>query len=286
MCTPEMPDFNSAEYEDLIGNLSSGACVFFGAGVSKLSGYKLWSELKTEMIKRFWKRRKELEGVPNNFSYSLMEYLTRLEDEIEVMSYLYNVDNNIFVEEIKTVFHEDQNRATDTAYSYLNRLNNGKNIFVTTNIDMGFQKYLGLNDKFVAIAPNFSNSPKRINYLHGRLDKEESWIFTQSQYHDHYFGENPHCMDFIRNIFENYSVIFIGYGLRDNEILTGLRLCNKKRRHYWLQSTYGDKENYLKIRATNLREVNVYQIRYLIDDEGEGQLYTILDRMYKVLAAK
>lgn len=285
MCTPEIPDFNSAEYDDLIDNLNDGACVFFGAGLSKLSGYKLWSELKKKMINRFWKRRKE-NRLTDKINYSLIRYLISFEDEIEVMTYLYNVDKNIFVEEITTIFHEDQKRATDTAYNYLNRLNNGKNIFVTTNIDMGFQKYLGLDDKSVAIAPHFINPPKRINYLHGRLDKEKTWIFTEAQYHDHYFGENPLCMNFIKYIFENFSVVFIGYGLRDNEILTGLRSCNKKRRHYWLESSYRHKEDYLKIRSTNLREVNIRLIPYLIDTDGEELLFTVLDRMYKVLAVK
>jgi hypothetical protein len=285
MCTPKIPDFNSAEYDDLIDNLTDGACVFFGAGVSKLSGYKLWSELKKEMIKRFWKKSKE-KMLTDKFDYSLMKYLVSFEDEIQVMSYLYNIDKKVFVEEMTNVFHEDQKRATGTAYNSLNRLHNGKNIFVTTNIDMGFQKYLGLDDKSVAIVPHFINPPKRINYLHGRLDKYKTWIFTEAQYHDHYFGENPLCMNFIKYIFENYSVVFIGYGLRDNEILTGLRSCNKKRRHYWLESSYRYKEDYLKIRSTNLREVNIHLIPYLIDTDGEELLFTVLDRMYKVLVAK
>ena len=93
-------------------------------------------------------------------------------------------------------------------------------------------------------------------------------------------------MDFIKNIFENYSVVFIGYGLRDNEILTGLRLCNKKRRHYWLESSYRDKEDYLNIRSTNLGEVNIHLIPYLIDNYGDELLYIVLDGMYNALAAK
>jgi len=96
MCTPKIPDFNSAEYNDLIDNLTDGACVFFGAGVSKLSAYKLWSELKKEIIERFWKRRKE-KRLTDKINYSLMKNLISFEDEIEVMSYLYNVDKNIFV---------------------------------------------------------------------------------------------------------------------------------------------------------------------------------------------
>ena len=204
MCTPEIPDFNSAEYEELIDNLTSGACIFFGAGVSKLAGYKLWDELKKEMIKRFWERRKELRLInPDQFDHSLMRSLIDLNDEIESLSYLYNLNNIIFAEEIKAIFHEDQNKAGNKPYDYLNRLNNGKNFFVTTNIDVGFQKYLGINDNNVAIAPNFSNPPKIINYLHGRVDKENTWVFTGTQYHDNYHGKNPYCMDFIKSIFED-----------------------------------------------------------------------------------
>ncbi|MBI2487445.1 MAG: hypothetical protein HYW01_10915 [Deltaproteobacteria bacterium] len=59
MSITEIPDFNSSEYEDLIDNLLNGACIFFGAGVSKLAGYKLWRELANELVERFWEKRKK-----------------------------------------------------------------------------------------------------------------------------------------------------------------------------------------------------------------------------------
>ena len=42
---------------------------------------------------------------------------------------------------------------TNKIYELLNKLNNNKNFFVTTNIDRGLQKYLGLPDEGVSINP-------------------------------------------------------------------------------------------------------------------------------------
>jgi hypothetical protein len=100
---------------------------------------------------------------------------------------------------------------------------------------MGFQKYLGIDDSSVSIAPGFCYPPTRINYLHGRIDKEESWIFTSTHYINSYDINGAPCMEFIKKIFENYSVIFIGYGLREHEILRGINRSKKNRQHFWLE---------------------------------------------------
>ena len=53
----DVPNFDASQYENLILSLLQGTCIFIGAGVSKLAGYKLWAELKNAMIDYFWSKR-------------------------------------------------------------------------------------------------------------------------------------------------------------------------------------------------------------------------------------
>jgi hypothetical protein len=94
-------------------------------------------------------------------------------------------------------------------------------------------------------------------------------------------------MGFATTVFENYNVIFIGYGLREYEILQGITNSKNKKRHYWLEQSFRKREDYLKIRATNLREnYNITLIPYFIDMNGHEVLYKVLDELYKVIESK
>jgi len=41
LTTDKIPDFADSKYQNLIEALKNGTCVFFGAGVSKIAGYRL-----------------------------------------------------------------------------------------------------------------------------------------------------------------------------------------------------------------------------------------------------
>ena len=55
-----IPDFSVPKYENLVLSLQKGTCIFTGAGISKLGGYKLWDELKNEMVDYFWMNKGKL----------------------------------------------------------------------------------------------------------------------------------------------------------------------------------------------------------------------------------
>lgn len=282
----DVPNFDASQYENLILSLLQGTCIFIGAGVSKLAGYKLWAELKNAMIDYFWSKR---DGLPfqnrSNFDYSMCESLKNHKDIIETFDYLYYADKNLFNAGIKDIFYSDEMVVTNKIYELLNKLNNNKNFFVTTNIDRGLQKYLGLPDEGVSINPIFENPPKLIAYLHGRIDREDTWIFTTTQYSKGYIRENAPCMNYLKNIFDNFNVLFIGYGLSEPEITQAISLTTKRKTHYWLEGSRRNTEDYLKIRSTTLKEnFNIKLIPYCIDDKGDELLYDVIDTLYKTIS--
>jgi hypothetical protein len=92
------------------------------------------------------------------------------------------LDSSLFYSGIKEIFYQDEKKSMSKVYQELNKLNNGKNFFITTNIDKGFEKYLGLRADQPSIFPSFRNKQiPLLTYLHGRIDKVDSWIFTRDQ---------------------------------------------------------------------------------------------------------
>ena len=281
----EIPDFNIPKYENLILSLQKGTCIFTGAGISKLGGYKLWHELKDEMVDYFWKNQaKSTFRKRSDLDLSFCENLKTHGDIIETFEYLYLLNSSLFLSGIKDIFYVDSMRASNKVYQILNQLNNGKNIFVTTNIDDGFQKYMGIADGEVSIHPNFHNPPKLISYLHGRIDSEDTWILTRSQYNKGYINRSAPCSKFLVDIFENYSVLFIGYGLREDDVKRALSLTTKRKTHYWIEGSRRNVKDHLKIRSTTLKEnYNIIFIPYYIDAKGQEVLYEVISSLYKIM---
>ena len=286
--TYETSDFNSSQYEDLVGTLEKGTCLFMGAGVSKLAGYKTWDELRKEMVEYFWKEKdKRPFSEREKFDLSLCENLKKHGDIIEVFDYLYYKDKGLFVSGVKDIFKVDERSMSIKIYQLLKKLDNGKSFFVTTNIDKGLQKYLEIPDDRISISPRFTNPPKYINYLHGRIDFEETWILTRAQYNKGYYDEDAPCMNFIAHIFESYNVLFIGYGLREEEIMQAILKTGKRKLHYWLEPYSRNKRDFLEIRGTNLKEnYNIVLIPYSIDKDDYEGLYKVINRLSMSITKK
>jgi hypothetical protein len=280
-----VPDFTTPKYENLILSLQNGTCIFTGAGVSKLAGYKLWDELKHEMVDYFWDNKGKLTFTKSrDLDLSLCETLKTNADIIDTFDYLYLLDKSLFTSGIKSIFYATITGASNKVFEALNQLNNGKNIFVSTNIDDAFQKYMGLTDDAVSIYPTFRNPLSLITYLHGRIDLEHTWIFTRSQYNKGYVDTSAPCLNLLVDIFKNYNVLFLGYGLREDDIERAISLTNKRKTHYWIEGSTRNVEDSLKIRSTTLKEnYNINLIPYYIDADGQGLLCEVISSLSKIM---
>ncbi len=99
-----IPNFNKPDYIELIDSLKKGTCIFIGAGISKLAGYKLWKELSDEMVEAYWKARK--------IDYSTKCILSKNENCIENMDYLFFCDETFFREIITKIFKNVKEKMT------------------------------------------------------------------------------------------------------------------------------------------------------------------------------
>ncbi|MDL1987480.1 MAG: SIR2 family protein [Deltaproteobacteria bacterium] len=278
-----IPNFYLPVYEHLINVLRKGACIFFGAGISKIAGYKLWEELKVKMVDHFWANRDRLGGEKKRkFDYSFCQNLKRHEHIIEAFDNLYILNEDLYISGIKSIFDSDKNNTNDLIFKLLYKVNTGNSFYITTNIDKGFQNCAKIGDPNVSIYHDFSNPPKLINYIHGRIDYEKTWIFTREKYMEAYSLDSSPCMDFLKQIFDNYSVIFFGYGLREEEIMMAMAKTNKKRQHYWIEPIYRNKFDYLKIRSTSLKKnYNITLVPYSIDSLGHEAIIKVIESLNK-----
>jgi hypothetical protein len=275
----------------LLKSLKEEMCIFFGAGLSYMAGYKSWSELANTLNSRFWEKR---EILPLNkkeiYRYSVKEGLNDLANNgkcKEVFSFLQSLDEALYVFEMKNIFSESEERENQKIWSFLQKLTNQNIFFITTNIDRSFEKYMYLSEGEVAVQPEFSNPPKKLNYLHGRLDKERSWVFTTQEYDSVYYRGVKSCDNFLKYIYNTYNVLFIGYGLAEEDIMRPLKLelPNKTGKSYfWLEGISGNNSAKLLTRSTNLKNsYNIDIIPYDIETNGYEEIYRVLDDLYKEL---
>jgi hypothetical protein len=59
--------------------------------------------------------------------------------------------------------------------------------------------------------------PGTVVHLHGSMDDPDSMVVTTSDYLSHY-GE-PHVQAFLDELFNRFTILFIGYGLEESEVL-------------------------------------------------------------------
>jgi hypothetical protein len=122
-----------------------------------------------------------------------------------------------------------------------------------------------------------------INYIHGRIDYEFTWIFTRKKYIEGYSSDSSPCMAFLRQIFDNYSVVFFGYGLHEEKIMMAMAKTNKKRRHYWIEPICRNKFDHLKIRSTSLKEnFNITLVPYSIEVFGHEAIIKVIESLNMV----
>jgi hypothetical protein len=83
-------------------------------------------------------------------------------------------------------------------------------------------------------------------HLHGSVEEPESMIMTTPQYLKHY--SDGQVQDFLLDLFERHTVLFLGYGLDEMEILEhilrkgGDKADRPRRRMYMLSGFYSHQE--------------------------------------------
>lgn len=132
-------------------------------------------------------------------------------------------------------------------------------------------------------------------HIHGSIEEIESMVISNEDYIQQYSSthrnksRNKKCEDFLKHVFNNdYTIVFIGYGLAELEILQHLFNCNTKNNgtvnnRYMLLSCFSDdyfKVNYLYNYYKDNYGVEI--IPYDLAELGYEKLEEVLNHLVKM----
>lgn len=254
--------------------------VFIGAGVSRLLGSSSWDDIANNLIKKCYEK--------NIINYRESDSLKQIKDPKKVITVCYNLlkaSNNekIYYETLENSIEADTNRLnSQNIYNEIYRL---RALFITTNIDSHFHNYFE-ETNIIFKENDFISSNIDINklyHIHGCLKKDRnSIIFTIPDYIKRY--NQKIFKNFLEKIFEEYTVLFLGYGLAEFELLDFLitkydgQLEPKELKHFILLPFYHGEENLLSFERYYYNSMGIEVIPYEKDERGYEQLYEVLKK--------
>ena len=197
--------------------LDGSLVLFVGAGVSMLLGLPSWQGLAASVLEEL-RTNKYL-------NYSEIEQLKNLDPKKQLsIAFLIAKQNKYRIETEKYLNKKNRNSAV---YEHLNKIGSS---CVTTNYDEFLEpKFVNKKDGSKT-APKANrvfdrermyakllNEPGSVVHLHGCIQNADSMVITTKDYLEHYDSEK--VQSFLGELFEKKTVLFLGYGLEEAEIL-------------------------------------------------------------------
>ncbi len=199
--------------QELVDAAASGMLVVFvGAGISRLVGCPSWDGFATDVLRQL---------VPEHMDFHEKSLIAAIPDPRKRLSIAKIIeDENHATIDYEKIFAVDNPKSD--IYNYLNSY---QCIFVTTNYDL-------------LISPDISKSKKEedwrffnredvlrekldgqgnVIHLHGCVKNPKKMIVTTRDYLEHYASKE--IQTFLEYLFKNKTVLFLGYGLEETEIL-------------------------------------------------------------------
>lgn len=279
---PPLREIIDPPAEVINAGLSGDLVFFIGAGVSRLLELPSWSDLALNALDDLRE---------NSFlNFSELEQLKNLDDPKKQLSiaYLIAKDNGYHLDLTE---HLKGKTEGDSIYKAINDIGCP---CVTTNYDDllaprfienldGSATPLPVNrvsekGKFFA---NLLNQPGTVVHLHGAIGKPETMIVTTQDYLEHYDNENVQA--FLGELFRKKTVLFIGYGLEEAEILEHiLRRSSAKqhtteRKHFSLQGFFlSQSPLYKNLHNYYEKSFGVHLLGFVRDHEDYNRLEGII----------
>ena len=199
--------------EELVDAAASGMLVvFIGAGISRLVGCPSWDGFATAVLNQL---------TPTVIDYHEKSLINSMPDPRKRLSIaqILEEENGVQID-YKNIF--EINDPKSDIYQFINRF---ACTFVTTNYDKLILpeisgdkpekewRFFNLDD----ILRNKLDEQGNVIHLHGCVDNPKSMVITTKDYLSHYASEEiPAFLDYL---FKNKTVLFLGYGLEETEIL-------------------------------------------------------------------
>jgi len=223
--------------EELVDAAASGMLVvFIGAGISRLVGCPSWNEFASAVLNQL---------TPDIINYHEKSLIDSIPDPRKKLSIAKILEQKHDIKiDYKRIFNIDEPKSN--IYEDINSL---KCTFVTTNYDKLISPEISKTRpekewrfyKREDILRNKLDSQGSVIHLHGCVDDSKSMVITTKDYLLHYVSEEIHA--FLQYMFESKTVLFLGYGLEEIEVLEYIlkgskQLDSKERKMFILQGFF------------------------------------------------
>jgi SIR2-like domain len=268
--------------EEIIeAGLNGNLVLFIGAGASMLLGLPSWSSLAAKALDELRDK-----GFLN---YSELDQLKTLETKKQLSIASFIAEENSY--KLTLEKHLKGKSEGDSIYKAINDIGCP---CVTTNYDEliaprfvetkdGSTTALQVvrisgRDEFFA---RHLNEPGTVVHLHGAVSKPETMIVTTKDYLEHYEHEN--VQEFLGELFEKKTILFLGYGLEEAEILEhilrrGSVEPTQDRRRFALQGFFRSQEPlYKNLHNYYEKSFGVHLLGFIRDHNN----YNCLDGLVK-----
>ena len=277
---PELP-------KTVLDAYDRGRLIFFiGAGISRLQNLPGWGQLANQLISAAFlpaECKQIRSSITDNKQLITIAYHHLVKQGKEKKFF------SIFNQCLKPT--KSKNKDKRDIYALLFQL---RALFVTTNCDGLLEKKIGeyccttecTTIKLAQAQPQF------LFYLHGRYvsknDQDKgSLVFTSDQYLKKY--SDPDFKDFLYDLFEKYTVVFLGYGMNEFELLENLLRkadTDLDKRHYILEGFFGYEEALADAMSKYYEVLNVKLLAYKKDDQNFRQQYDVIQHWIEQLKVK
>jgi len=269
----EIPDI-SPEIQQAA--LNGDLVLFVGAGVSMLVGLPSWNGLAWSVLNDLREK--------GYINYSELEQLKTLDPKKQLSIAELIAEENGFTLELAR--HLTAEKGDKGIYKFLNEIGCA---CVTTNYDeLLSPRFYQTPDGSTTAAPvtrvtqkdgfyaGLLNTPGTVVHLHGSVSKPESMVVTTKDYLEHY--DNETVQYFLKELFEKKTLLFIGYGLEEAEILEhilrrGGVKNTKVRKRFALQGFFLSQDPlYRKLHDYYRKSFGVHLVGFVRDHKDYGQL--------------
>jgi hypothetical protein len=288
---------------------------FVGAGVSRLAGCPTWAELADGALKAC------IEA--NKFTYGQLAQIRHLSPRVKLsIARGLETQHNLQIDYHSLINPQggyEQNEAGHRLYRGLGKLGT---TFVTTNYDSWLDIDIpdapapivspGTEDttasmparrksihKVADFTPANLNQPRSVFHLHGSLADPAGMIMTTRDYITHYANDRAggdaqsenRTLTFLSHLFQEKTVLFVGYGLDDLEILeyviqkgrtAGSRVASQAR-HYMLQGYFSHEIELMRSLSQYYMQTNIQLIPFLLDHKEWWQLVEIVEKFSELM---
>ncbi len=274
--TPEIP----TGVRDAINK--NNLAIFIGAGVSRLLGCKDWHTLAEDLMKVCYE-----EHCLNFNEYDILSKETDNKKLISISFQLLEKNNKIklFYKKLRKSLKSSKEKIKNNCI--FEKIRKMGTMFITTNADICFDNVWGKDSPNIVydFSKNIQPENYRLYHIHGSISHPKSLVFTAEQYLRRY--QNDNFKKFLRELFEKYVVLFIGYGLSEFELLDFLMLkseeSNHKQapKHFVLMPYFSYERKIAEYYNLYFQNLNIQTIPFAKDTNGFDQLFNIIDAWEK-----